>query len=237
MASAWPTIPFCPLRSGSKVQVSLYSPRPTFPSLAGKRNGKASDVLPSSHSIFPPLNYYFRFSDRSIQLADCMPTLVEAVRVQSAASSAFLSPRALLPFIAAYPISIALPLLLFLLSSAAQNLAHAHLFSLPKYTLPQHWLFLRVVCPHYTCECLIYVSLALLARPLVHMEPSAPEPSFSFFSSSSPIPVIFNGTLLCNVVFVVVNLGRVAAEAKEWSTRKFGRENMTRKWRMIPYLW
>lgn len=102
---------------------------------------------------------------------------------------------------------------LFLFASGLQHDCHQHLFSLKKYSLPTHPLFRRVVCPHYTAECVIYLSLALLA---------APRGEF------------INKTLLCCAMFVAVNLGVTAATTKRWYMRKFGEEAVRGRWMMIP---
>ncbi|KAK8213565.1 hypothetical protein M8818_002867 [Zalaria obscura] len=55
--------------------------------------------------------------------------------------------------------------LLFLFASGIQHDCHAYLGSLKKYSMPDHPVFQRLVCPHYTAECVIYLSLAILAAP------------------------------------------------------------------------
>lgn len=106
---------------------------------------------------------------------------------------------------------ICLPL--FLLASGLQHDCHYYLSSLEKYTLPAHPLFSRIVSPHYTAECAIYLSLALLAAPSGEL---------------------INKTLLSCLAFVAVNLGVTAGSSKEWYKQKFGEESMRGKWRMIP---
>src|SRR4051812_48234572 len=56
-------------------------------------------------------------------------------------------------------------IMLFLFASGIQHDCHAYLTSLEKYTLPSHPLFQRVICPHYTAECAIYLSLSIVAAP------------------------------------------------------------------------
>src|SRR6187402_1645134 len=58
---------------------------------------------------------------------------------------------------------VAVPI--FILASGIQHDCHEHLASLKKYTLPQHYWFQSVVCPHYTSECLIYLAIAIVAAP------------------------------------------------------------------------
>lgn len=53
----------------------------------------------------------------------------------------------------------------FILASGVQHDCHAYLASLPKYTLPIHPIFQSFICPHYTAECLIYLSLAFISAP------------------------------------------------------------------------
>ncbi|KAK2013145.1 3-oxo-5-alpha-steroid 4-dehydrogenase [Colletotrichum eremochloae] len=96
-----------------------------------------------------------------------------------------------------------------------QHLCHKHLASLKKYSLPDRGLFRYLVCPHYTCECLIYLGLAITA---------APEGLF------------INRTLLCALWFIVANLGTTADGTKEWYAQKFGSEKVAGKWRMIPFI-
>lgn len=103
----------------------------------------------------------------------------------------------------------------FLLAWSTQNRCHRHLASLKKYSLPEGGLFQYLVCPHYTCECLLYLSLAVIA---------APEGQW------------FNRTLSCAVVFIAVNLGVTANGTREWYIEKFGRSKVETRWRMIPFI-
>ncbi|KAK2050536.1 3-oxo-5-alpha-steroid 4-dehydrogenase [Colletotrichum somersetense] len=96
-----------------------------------------------------------------------------------------------------------------------QHLCHKYLASLKKYSLPDRGLFRYLVCPHYTCECLIYLGLAITA---------APEGLF------------INRTLLCALWFIVANLGTTADGTKHWYAQKFGPEKVAAKWRMIPFI-
>lgn len=106
---------------------------------------------------------------------------------------------------------ICLPI--FLIASGVQHDCHQHLFSLKKYSLPTHPVFRTIVCPHYTAECAIYLSLALLAAP----------------------PGEFvNKTLLCTVFFVIVNLGVTAGTTKKWYMQKFGADSVQSRWNIIP---
>ncbi|KAF7592577.1 hypothetical protein BBP40_012737 [Aspergillus hancockii] len=109
---------------------------------------------------------------------------------------------------------ICLPI--FLLASGLQHDAHHYLFSLKKYTLPSHPLFRTVVCPHYAAECVIYLSLALLAAPRGDM---------------------INKTVLSAVLFVTVNLGVTAEVTKRWYMQKFGKESVRERWNMIPWVY
>ncbi|GAD97774.1 hypothetical protein PVAR5_6454 [Paecilomyces variotii No. 5] len=104
---------------------------------------------------------------------------------------------------------------LFLLASGLQHDCHHYLASLKKYTLPAHPLFLWIVCPHYTAECTIYLSLALLAAP--------------------PGDTI-NKTVLSGLLFVAVNLGITAASSKRWYMQKFGPENVDTVSMQEPYV-
>ncbi|KAL8669569.1 MAG: hypothetical protein Q9168_005851 [Polycauliona sp. 1 TL-2023] len=108
---------------------------------------------------------------------------------------------------------IGLPL--FLLASGIQNDCHTYLASLPKYTLPDHPIFHTMVCPHYTAECVIYLSLAIIG---------APDDAW------------INRTVFNALVFVVCNLAVTASTTKEWYIAKFGREKVGYRWRMIPFI-
>jgi len=106
-------------------------------------------------------------------------------------------------------------LTLFALASVSQHLCHVHLASLQKYSLPSHFLFKFLVCPHYFAECVIYLSLALMAAPQEE---------------------IFNLTLLSGLLFVAVNLGVTAQTARQWYEENFGQTAVVRKWNMIPFV-
>ena len=103
----------------------------------------------------------------------------------------------------------------FILASGIQYDAHAYLASLPKYTLPDHPLFHTMICPHYTAECIIYMSLAILG---------APEGTW------------VNPTILYALIFVTINLAVTASTTKEWYVEKFGKDKVEYRWSMIPYV-
>ncbi|KAF3064714.1 Polyprenol reductase [Daldinia childiae] len=94
-----------------------------------------------------------------------------------------------------------------------QYRCHRYLSQLKKYSLPVDGLFQYLVCPHYTCECVLYLSLALIA---------------------APVGQLYNRTLICAVLFVAVNLGVTANGTKKWYSEKFGHERVQGKWKMIP---
>ncbi|KAI1634823.1 hypothetical protein F4809DRAFT_616868 [Biscogniauxia mediterranea] len=102
---------------------------------------------------------------------------------------------------------------MFLFAWLMQYRCHKYLSGLKKYSLPEDGLFQYLVCPHYTCECLLYLSLAIIAAPKGQL---------------------YNKTLLCAVLFVSVNLGVTAHGTKQWYCEKFGQEKVHGKWRMIP---
>jgi 3-oxo-5-alpha-steroid 4-dehydrogenase 3 / polyprenol reductase len=104
----------------------------------------------------------------------------------------------------------------FLLASGIQHDAHFYLNSLRKYALPSHPAFQSIIAPHYTAECAIYLSLALLAAPKGHF---------------------INRTLLAALTFVVIELGVSADTSKRWYIQKFGTEQVAHRWRMIPGIW
>jgi 3-oxo-5-alpha-steroid 4-dehydrogenase 3 len=105
---------------------------------------------------------------------------------------------------------------IFLFASGLQHDAHHYLSSLKKYTLPSHPLFRTIVCPHYTAECVIYLSLALIAAPRGEM---------------------INKTVLSAALFVAVNLGVTAGVTKCWYMQKFGEEPVRGRWNMIPWVY
>lgn len=110
-------------------------------------------------------------------------------------------------------ITIALPAFLF--AWVNQYRCHAHLAGLKKYSLPDTGMFRRLVSPHYTCECLLYLSLAIAA---------APEGE------------ILNKTMVSVLFFVLVNLGLTASGTRQWYADKFGADAVARKWSMIPFI-
>jgi len=94
-----------------------------------------------------------------------------------------------------------------------QYQCHQHLANLTKYSLPEGGLFRYIVCPHYTCECLLYFSLALVAAPRGYW---------------------WNRTLLCALIFVAINLGATARMTRQWYIGKFGGERLADRWTMLP---
>ena len=109
-----------------------------------------------------------------------------------------------------------LSLPLFILASGIQHDCHCYLASLKKYTLPEHPAFKRIVCPHYTAECAIYLALDILAAPR---------------------GMLVNKTLFSGFILTVINLGVSAGTSKEWYAQKFGSEKVADKWKMIPGLY
>jgi 3-oxo-5-alpha-steroid 4-dehydrogenase 3 len=105
---------------------------------------------------------------------------------------------------------------LFLIASGMQHDCHHFLFSLKKYTLPDHPIFRGIVCPHYGAECVIYLSLAILAAPPGQW---------------------VNKTMLSCLAFVAVNLGLTAQTTKQWYMQKFNKEAVQDRWLMIPYVY
>ncbi|CZS99887.1 related to DFG10 protein [Rhynchosporium agropyri] len=104
----------------------------------------------------------------------------------------------------------------FVSASIVQHECHKHLASLKKYSLPRQYWFQRVICPHYTSECAVYLAIALLAAPPGQL---------------------FNKTVLAGLGFVASNLGVTADSTRKWYVTKFGAEKLDGKWRMIPYLY
>ena len=104
----------------------------------------------------------------------------------------------------------------FLVASGVQNDCHRYLASLSKYTLPEHPIFMDITCPHYTAECLIYLSLAFLGAPQ---------------------GAIINKTIFTALLFCATNLGATADSTKRWYVEKFGAEKVSGRWRMVPGVW
>ncbi|KAK0509934.1 hypothetical protein JMJ35_007328 [Cladonia borealis] len=102
---------------------------------------------------------------------------------------------------------------LFILASGIQHDCHTYLASLPKYTLPMHPIFQVLVCPHYTAECVIYLSLAII---------------------SAPRGAVINKTMFTAFLFVSTNLAVTASMTKEWYERKFGKEAVAKRWKIMP---
>jgi 3-oxo-5-alpha-steroid 4-dehydrogenase 3 len=103
----------------------------------------------------------------------------------------------------------------FLFAWVNQYRCHKHLAGLKKYSLPEGGMFRYYICPHYTCECLLYLSMAIA---------TAPRGSWC------------NRTLLCAVVFVAVNLGATASGTRKWYAEKVGIGPVANKWNMIPFI-
>ena len=105
---------------------------------------------------------------------------------------------------------------IFLIASGIQHTCHAHLATLEKYTVPMHPAFAKIVSPHYTAECAIYLALTFLAAPEGHL---------------------VNKTMLSASVFVVANLCISAQISRTWSIEKFGEDSVKGKWRILPGVW
>ena len=105
----------------------------------------------------------------------------------------------------------------FVVASKKQHDYHAYLAGLVKYTLPNEGAFKYIVAPHYTAECAIYLSLAVL---------------------TAPAGQYVNMTMLCASIFVVINLGVTSDGTKRWMLNKFpqDRSQVEGRWKMIPLL-
>ncbi|ENI09395.1 hypothetical protein COCC4DRAFT_187106 [Bipolaris maydis ATCC 48331] len=101
-----------------------------------------------------------------------------------------------------------------------QHSYHAYLYRLRTeskgYQLPSHPMFPNLLCPHYTCEVVVYALLSLIA---------APDGS------------LVNWTLVCGAIFVATNLGVTAVGTKEWYMAKFGADKVGSRKRMVPAMW
>ena len=109
--------------------------------------------------------------------------------------------------------TVALPAFLF--AWVNQYRCHKHLAGLKKYSLPDGGMFRHYICPHYTCECLLYLSMAI---------------------ATAPRGAWCNRTLLCALAFVAVNLGVTASGTRKWYAEKFGIGPVAGKWNMIPFV-
>lgn len=103
----------------------------------------------------------------------------------------------------------------FLYAWINQYRCHKHLAGLKKYSLPEAGMFRRYICPHYTCECLLYLSMAI---------------------ATASRGTWCNRTLLCALIFVAVNLGVTASGTRKWYAEKFGTGPVANKWNMIPFV-
>lgn len=111
------------------------------------------------------------------------------------------------------PLPSLLAAALFLAAGFKQHQYHEYLSSLVKYSLPDREVFQYILCPHYTCECILYLALAVAGAP-----PGS----------------TFNRSLLCALLFVCVNLGVTANGTKKWYLAKFGEDKISKRWKMIP---
>ena len=105
---------------------------------------------------------------------------------------------------------------IFLMASGIQHDCHAYLASLRSYSLPTHPIFNLLVCPHYTMECFIYFSMAVASAPKGHW---------------------MNKPMLTALIFVVTNLSVTASITKDVYRKRFGRERVDRRWKMLPGIW
>lgn len=105
---------------------------------------------------------------------------------------------------------------LFIFAWTMQHRCQRYLSGLQKYSLPDVGMFRHFVCPHYTCECLLYLSLAVVAAPEGRL---------------------YNQTLACGVLFVSVNLGVTAGGTRKWYADKFGADKIESRWNMIPLVY
>ncbi|KAI9747230.1 MAG: hypothetical protein M1835_002176 [Candelina submexicana] len=144
-------------------------------------------------------------------IAMSMAVWIEGIPVlpqrKSSLDSLILAPPSLRTFIA---------ILIFIFASGIQHDCHVYLSSLAKYTIPRYPAFANLICPHYTAECCIYLSLSLLAAPKGDL---------------------VNKTIFSALVFVVINLGITAELSREWYMKRFGEKSIMGKRRMIPLIY
>jgi 3-oxo-5-alpha-steroid 4-dehydrogenase 3 len=107
-----------------------------------------------------------------------------------------------------------------LTAQVLQHVYHAYLYRLRTqnngYQLPSHPLFPDLLCPHYTCDIAVYVLLSFVGAPAERA---------------------INWTLATAALFTAVNLGVTAAGTKDWYEQTFGKDRVSARRRMIPWLW
>ncbi|KXS95640.1 hypothetical protein AC578_3555 [Pseudocercospora eumusae] len=118
--------------------------------------------------------------------------------------------------------------IIFFLASALQHDCHSYLATLKtskkgekaasgsQYRLPDHPAWNLSLTPHYFAECLIYLSLAIIAAPRGSM---------------------LNWTFVSALTFVAINLAVTAYGTKEWYKQKFGDHAVYRRARMVPFIY
>ncbi|KAK9458156.1 hypothetical protein V1511DRAFT_454229 [Dipodascopsis uninucleata] len=103
-------------------------------------------------------------------------------------------------------------IVLYIFAAMGQFLAHQRLSQLKKYSPPPpSALFQYIVCPHYTCEILVYVSIAWMCN----------------FSKAS----------ISVLAWTTVNLCASAEQSRAFYVSKFGEECVAGRWNTIPLLW
>lgn len=193
---------YVPLQSASAPQPGIYlgmflmvlqSTRRLWESYQFSRGSRSRMWI--GHYIFG-LSFYFVMN---IAIwVDSIHTLLQHKELDQGVWRVFLGKRRVL-----------LGFCMFLVASLMQHLAHAHLASLPKYSLPRHWLFRKLIAPHYTAECGIYLGLAMITASDQH---------------------IYNPILFSMVLLTTVNLSITAHDTKGWMMAKFrGAEKEIRK--------
>ena len=145
----------------------------------------------------------------------CTSTNSIASELAHSKSDAILHSSALLPPFQPPSLKTFVAIPLFILASGLQYDCHYYLSSLKKYSVPSHPVFQTLVCPHYFAECLIYLSLSIVAAPPGNM---------------------LNRTISSAFIFVVINLGYTAKTSRSWYEAKFGKESVQGRWNMIPYV-
>jgi 3-oxo-5-alpha-steroid 4-dehydrogenase 3 len=106
--------------------------------------------------------------------------------------------------------------LVYVLAATQQYKCHKHLAGLVKYSLPTRGAFRILICPHYSFECLVYLSMAV---------------------AGAPEGTLCNRTLLCGLLFVATNLGVTAGATRKWYEGKFGADAVKKKWNIIPLVY
>ncbi|KAK9381458.1 uncharacterized protein V2V93DRAFT_391157 [Kockiozyma suomiensis] len=107
--------------------------------------------------------------------------------------------------------SCSVAFVLYLTAARAQYSAHKQLASLKKYSPPPPtFLFKYLVCPHYTAEIVVYISIAVICD--------------------------FSSATVAVIIWTIVNLGASAEQSRAFYVDKFGEKVVDGKYNIIPFV-